>query len=173
VTPPLAGVHRLVLLRHAKADGGLDDHLRPLALVGRRQAGQIGTTLAAAGLVPDRVLCSTAVRTRQTWDLARATLGGSPGPFELADVLYDGGVRAVLELVRSVPADVGTVLVVGHEPVMSHAAAMLAGPGSDEPTLSRVRVGMPTGSYAVLESSGPWSELEPDGAQLVRVVVPA
>ena len=86
--------HRLVLLRHAKAEHGLDvpDHDRPLTLRGRRQSAEVGTALAEAGLVPDLVLCSSSVRTRQTWELARGPLGAEP-EVVFSDELYDAGVR--------------------------------------------------------------------------------
>ena len=175
VTSPLVGARRLVLLRHAKAENGgdLTDQLRPLALSGRRQAAQVGATLDAAGLVPDLILCSSAVRTRQTWDLARAAFGSPAGELEIVDALYHGGVRGLLDAVRAVAADLRTVLVVGHEPAMSHATALLAGAGSDEATVARVRVGMPTGSYAVLDLDVAWAQLEPRSARVVRVVAPA
>ncbi|HEX5332861.1 MAG TPA: histidine phosphatase family protein [Cellulomonas sp.] len=165
---------RLVLLRHAKAEHGgeIVDHLRPLSLVGRRQAAGVGATLRAAGVIPELVLCSSSVRTRQTWDLMRSSLGAQPVA-EISDALYSAGVRALLEVVRAVSSDVRTVLLVGHEPTVSEAGATLAGPGSDEPCLARVRVGMPTGSYSVLETDVDWAQLEPDGARLVRLVTPA
>lgn len=165
---------RLVLLRHAKAEHGgeIADHLRPLSLVGRRQAAGVGATLQAASVIPELVLCSSSLRTRQTWDLVRSSLGAQP-TVEIGDALYSAGVRALLDVVRAVPSDVRTVLLVGHEPAVSESAATLAGPGSDEPCLARVRVGMPTGSYSVLETDVDWAQLEPDGARLVRLVTPA
>ncbi|PVU81249.1 phosphohistidine phosphatase (plasmid) [Cellulomonas sp. WB94] len=170
----LSASRRIVLLRHAKAEhgGDLADHLRPLSLVGRRQATGVGATLRTAGVIPELVLCSSSLRTRQTWDLVRSSLGTQP-TVELSDTLYSAGVRALLDVVRAVPADVRTVLVVGHEPTVSEAAATLAGPGSDEPCVARVRVGMPTGSYSVLETDVDWALLEPDGARLLRLVTPA
>jgi len=169
----IAGPRRLLLLRHAKDEhaGEITDHLRPLSLVGRRQAAAVGATLRAAGVIPELVLCSSSVRTHQTWDLVRSALGAEP-TLEISDALYTARVRALLDLVRTVPADIRTVLVVGHEPTVSEAAATLAGPDSDEPSLARVRLGMPTGSYSVLETGVAWSQLEPDGARLVRVVTP-
>lgn len=166
------GTRRLVVLRHAKAEQGsvLDDHVRTLALQGRRQAGLVGAGLREAGLVPDVVLCSSAVRTRQTWDLVRGALGADAGRVEVSDELYTAGAREVLELVRGVEPAARTVLVVGHEPTVSQAAALLAGPGSDETALLRVRTGVPTASYSVLETDVPWSGLEPDGARLLRLV---
>ncbi|MET0314259.1 MAG: histidine phosphatase family protein, partial [Hansschlegelia sp.] len=68
-------MRRLILFRHAKSDwpeDGGDDHGRSLAPRGRRVAGPMGAWLAGRGFRPDLVLCSTAVRARATWDLAKA-----------------------------------------------------------------------------------------------------
>jgi phosphohistidine phosphatase len=170
-----AVTRQLVLLRHAKAEpaGSLEDRLRPLALAGRRQASEVGTSLRAAGVQPDLVLVSSAVRTRQTWDLVRAGLGLGPEVARIEDEVYTAGVRTLLGLLHAVDASVRTLLVVGHEPTVSQAAAALAGPGSDEGATARVRVGVPTATYSVLDVPVPWAGLEPDAARLVRVVSPA
>ncbi len=167
--------HQLVLLRHAKAEhpASLDDQLRPLALAGRKQASEVGVALAAAGVVPDVVLVSSAVRTRQTWDLVRAGLGLPAEAARLSDELYTAGVRALVGLLREVEESAGTVLVVGHEPTVSQTAAALAGPGSDEAAVAQVRVGVSTAAYSLLDVPGPWAELVPDAARLLRVVAPA
>lgn len=167
--------HRLVLLRHAKAEhsASLEDHLRPLALTGRRQASEVGTGMGAAGLVPDLVLVSSALRTRQTWDLVRAGLGLPADVARVSDELYAAGVRSLIGLLREVEEQAATVLVVGHEPTVSQTAAALAGPGSDDAATARVRVGVPTATYSVLEVDGAWADLVPDAARLVRVVSPA
>ena len=168
--------HRLVLLRHAKAEhGGAVDHDRPLALVGRRQASAVGTALAEAGLAPESVLCSSALRTRQTWELVRTALtaSGAVAPVvAVTDELYDAGASDVVGLVRGVPDDVGTVLVVGHEPTVSHVAATLAGPASDDAAVARVRIGVPTGAWSVLEVDGSWSDLAAGSARLTGVATP-
>ncbi len=169
--------HRLVILRHAKAEpaGAVVDHERPLALTGRRQAGVVGATLAAEDLVPDHVLCSSALRTRQTWDLVRGALvtagAGEPSVTVTQD-LYDAGTGELVAVVRGTSEDVGTLLVVGHEPTVSHAAATLAGPGSDEAAALRVRTGVPTAAWSVLEVEGPWADLAAGGARLVEVRTP-
>jgi phosphohistidine phosphatase len=167
--------HQLVLLRHAMAEhpASLEDHLRPLALTGRRQATEVGTGLRAAGLVPDRVLVSSALRTRQTWDLVRGALDVPADVAELSDELYSAGVRSLIGLIRGLDEAAGTVLVVGHEPTVSQTAAALAGPDSDDAAVARVRVGVPTAAYSVLEVDGPWAEVVPDAARLLRVVTPA
>lgn len=170
--------HRLVLLRHAKAEpaGVVVDHERPLALPGRRQASAVGAALAAAGLVPTHVLCSSALRTRQTWEIARTALlaTGAPAPeVAVTDALYDASTGDLVAVLQGQPDDATTVLVVGHEPTMSHAAGVLAGPGSDDEVVTRVRMGVPTAAWSVLEHDGPWDEVAPAALRLVRLERPA
>ncbi len=164
---------RLLLLRHAKAEHPerISDHQRPLSLVGRRQSPRVGAALTASGLVPDLVLCSSSLRTRQTWELARTTLDADPR-VEFLDEVYDAGVRSLVELLQGLPAEARTVLVVGHEPTMSQTAATLASPESDATTLARVRVGVPTASWSWLETPSAWSELGPGSAALLRLTLP-
>jgi phosphohistidine phosphatase len=166
------GTRRLLLLRHAKAEHPdlVPDIQRPLSLHGRRQSAGVGARLAADELVPDLVLCSASVRTRQTWDLAHASLGADPAVRYLDD-LYYAGSQALIDLVRAVPADVRTLLVVGHEPTMSQSAVALAGPDSDPETLARVRVGVPTASWSLLEVPG-WDGLGSGAATLRTLVLP-
>ncbi len=61
---------RLLLMRHAKSAWPKDvgDHDRPLAERGREAAPMIGGHLAVAGLVPSKVMVSTARRTRETYE---------------------------------------------------------------------------------------------------------
>jgi phosphohistidine phosphatase len=166
------GPRQLILLRHAKAEHPerMEDVQRPLSLVGRRQSGRVGAALAADGLVPDLVLCSSSVRTRQTWELARSTLGATP-EVRFEESIYYAGGSELLEILQGVSDDVRTLLVVGHEPTMSHLAAGLAGPGSEEPTLARVRVGVPTASWSLLAVDTSWADLHPAGAVLRRLTL--
>src|SRR5690348_12983247 len=70
---------RLVLLRHAKsAWPEVADHERPLAKRGRRDAPKVGRWLGTSGYLPDAVVCSTARRARETWDLVSAQLPAAP-----------------------------------------------------------------------------------------------
>ena len=175
MTSTAVPLRRLVLLRHAKAESGgrESDELRPLALAGRRQSVRIGAALASRGLVPDLVLCSSAVRARQTWELVRGGLGGVDPGLQVVRALYEAGPADVVEQVRSVDPKVRTVLVVGHEPTISSTAAALAAEDSDRAATVRVRVGISTGTFVVAELQGPWAELTFGGARLDEVVSPA
>lgn len=166
---------RLVLLRHAKS-AWLDvpDHERPLAKRGQRDAPGAGRWLRDAGYVPDLVVCSSARRTRETWELAAGELVPAP-PVRFERRVYEASTDQLLDLVGETPDGVETLLVVGHEPTMTQLTLLLAEDtinGSDGDTLERVRLKFPTAAIAVLPFTGGWSELGPGGAQLADFVVP-
>ncbi len=170
-----------MLLRHAKSDWpDVVDHERPLARRGRRDAPGAGRWLRAAGYVPDRVLCSTARRARETWQLAEGGLGAHP-PVTFEDRVYGASADDLLDLARQTPAGVATLMIVGHEPTMSALTLELAeGPASATPgiageqeALERVRAKFPTAAIAVLTFDGEWAGLGPGHANLTAFAVPA
>jgi phosphohistidine phosphatase len=191
----------LALFRHAKsAWPDVADHERPLARRGQRDAPVMGGWLRDAGLVPDRVLCSTARRARETWQLAQAGLGAAP-PVTFEHGVYESDAAGLLALVRRVPAAVGTLLVIGHNPTIEDLALMLAAgtageansapgeansapgeansaPGevSSAPgaagALERMRVKFPTAAIAVLRFAGTWRDLAAGQARLTDFVIP-
>ncbi|MEV5343951.1 histidine phosphatase family protein [Streptomyces sp. NPDC052676] len=166
-------LRRLVVLRHAKSARPSDvpDHDRPLAPRGRRDAPAAGRALAAADCLPDLAVCSTAVRARQTWELAAAQWG-TPPPVRHDPRLYAADAPGLLAVVRETPPEVGTLLLVGHNPGLEDLVLDLAGDGLDD-TLERVRAKFPTSALAVLSWRGnDWSALAPGAALLTWVTVP-
>jgi phosphohistidine phosphatase len=159
----------LILMRHSKAEEGLGkpDHDRELAARGRRDATAAGAWLREQGLVPDLVICSTAVRTRQTWE--HACHGGAQTEFiEFRRSVYAGGADAVLETIREDGGDVATVLVVGHNPTTAELTSMLCdGEGSREAHDALAR-GFATSGLAVLRYAGAWTDLEAGTCALQR-----
>jgi phosphohistidine phosphatase len=119
---------RLLVLRHAKAEVGLGlaDHERPLAERGRRDAAAMGGFLRAEGLEPDLVLCSTALRTRQTLEGL-----GLDAPVRFERSIYTGDGYDLLTLVNLVEEEFRTVLLVGHNPAV-HELVIIAGNASVE-----------------------------------------
>ena len=81
----------LVLLRHATAGwpGGVDDHDRPLAERGHRQAPGAGEWLLEHGIVPEAAVVSDALRTRQTWVWVAERLGDCAASRELRRAVDD------------------------------------------------------------------------------------
>ncbi|MGA5037294.1 SixA phosphatase family protein [Streptomyces capoamus] len=165
-------LRRLVVLRHAKSawPEGVEDHRRPLAPRGLRDAPAAGRALAA-GTLPDLALCSTAVRARRTWELVSGEWA-TPPPVRLDRRLYAAGAAELLEAVREAPAQVRTLLLVAHNPGVEDLVRTLAGDGLDD-TLDRVRAKFPTAAFAVLAWHGTgWPDLGPGGALLTSFTVP-
>ncbi|MFF4760969.1 SixA phosphatase family protein [Streptomyces sp. NPDC001292] len=166
-------LRRLVVLRHAKSawPEGVADHDRPLAPRGRRDAPAAGRALAEADCLPDLALCSTALRARQTWELASAQWG-TPPPVRHDRRLYAAEAPGLLAAVREAPPDVGTLLLLGHNPGLEELVLDLAGDGLDD-TLDRLRTKFPTSAVAVLSWYGPgWPSLSPGAALLTDLIVP-
>ena len=174
---------KLVLLRHAKsAWPDVPDHERPLARRGQRDAPVMGRWLRAAGYLPDQVLCSTARRARETWQLAQAGLGATP-PASFDDGVYQGSASQLLDLIRGANPAARTLLVVGHDPAMPELALALAAttpaahPGARSDAappdmLDRMRAKFPTAAIAVFELTADWDQLGPGTARLIRFVTP-
>ena len=164
---------QLLLLRHAKsAWPDVADHERPLARRGSRDAPVAGRWLQTAGCVPDRVICSTARRARETWQLAAAELDASPG-VSFDQRVYGAAASELFDLARETSPAARTLLIVGHDPAMRELTLALASAGAgDTDALERVRFKFPTAAIAVLEFTGIWQQLGPQQAQLTAFVVP-
>ena len=147
----------LILLRHAKSDwsGDESDIARPLAKRGRRQAPDAGRWLAAKVDHIDLAVVSPATRARSTWDLVAAELNGLP-PRRIDDRLYTASDQELLVVVRELPDDLETVVLVGHNPGIEDLASLLAGE----------LVPMPTSALAVITWPGMWSTAGRDSAAL-------
>lgn len=145
-------------MRHAKAEpaGATSDEARPLALKGRRQATTVAGMFNEMDIVPDAVWCSSALRTKQTLELVNGKLNTS-APVEFRSELYSARVRDLVTMVQGA-TDISTLLVVGHEPVMSATAAFLANQESDDGAYHQARIGVPTASFMILESAAPWDQ---------------
>jgi len=142
-------VRRLILLRHAKAQRAPaeDDIDRPLAPQGQTDAALIGKVLAQEGLKPDRVLVSSALRTRQTWEALK-------GAFPNADAqerrdLYLADARTLLNAVEE-DESADTVLVLAHNPgVHNLAVALLRRDGAPPSVVAKLERGFPTATAVV------------------------
>ncbi|MGW0732325.1 SixA phosphatase family protein [Streptomyces sp. NPDC002851] len=165
-------LRHLIVLRHAKSawPDGVADHDRPLAPRGRRDAPAAGQWLARADYRPDQALCSTALRARQTWELASAQWDTVP-PVRYDQRLYAADVPALLRVVRETPDETGTLLLIGHNPGLEDLILTLARDDHDD-ALTRVRTKFPTSAIAVLTWRGTWPALAPDAALLTAVAVP-
>ncbi len=165
----------ILLLRHAKSawsDPALNDHDRPLNRRGERAARAMADYLAREAPRPDLILCSTAMRTRQTLAPIAKRLGG-PGPqIVFDDALYLASEESLLEHLQEVSPDVATVLLIGHNDGIWRLAEMLAGRG-DAARRAALKEKFPTGALAMLQvPAGPWRDLTTGSGELFAFVRP-
>lgn len=156
-------------MRHAKSGypEGVADHDRPLAPRGEREAVLAGAWLREHVPAIDAVLCSSAVRTRQT--LARTLVDA---PTSYLDALYGASPGTMITQISGTGDEVSTLLVVGHEPTISQVALGLAAPASDLQGVARIAEKFPTSGIAVLGVPVGWAGLELGSAALLTFHVP-
>jgi phosphohistidine phosphatase len=165
---------RLLLLRHAKSAwdvAGLADFDRPLAARGRRAATMIGEHLAAHRLIPDRILCSSSRRTRET---LIGILPMIPSDLEIRITrdLYEVGSDAYLDCVGALGGSARSLMLIGHNPTMQDTALELIGSGN--PALrDEIASKFPTAGLAVIDFDiHKWSELRPRTGRVVAFFRP-
>lgn len=162
---------RLVVLRHAKAEpGAATDHARQLTGRGRKDALAVGRWLGEAGIKPDLTICSTAARAKETWALAAMEFGDDVATNYERSV-YNADLDELISLVREIPDEIGTLMVVGHNPTLHTLVLALSGAGSER-ALSQVRDSFGTAAVAVLDIPGKWSKLDTGQATLAEFALP-
>jgi len=113
----------LILWRHAEAEDpsdGVDDLARSLTQRGEKQAARMAAWLDRQLPEGLRVLASPARRTEQT----ASALGRK---FKMRAELLPGGTPQELLELAQWPRAKGTVLVVGHQPMLGQTIAQLMG----------------------------------------------
>jgi phosphohistidine phosphatase len=124
---------RLFIVRHAHADSGDPDELRPLSARGRDEARAVGERLVAAA--PDVVLSSPLLRARET---AAAIASASSAELRVDDRLGPGADAA--DVVEAAAEAGGTVVAVGHQPDCSEIAFALGAGEVDFPPAGLVEI---------------------------------
>jgi phosphohistidine phosphatase len=163
---------RLYLLRHAKSswrDRSLADRERPLAGRGRRAAKAMAAHLEAEGVRPELVLCSSARRARETLDRVQVAFGDEVDVL-FEEALYGATEAGLLARLRVLPREVGSVMVIGHNPGLEELALALSSEGAE---LARLREKYPTAALATIDLPAErWSALERGSGALVAYARP-
>jgi phosphohistidine phosphatase len=163
----------LLVLRHAKTEDtrpGSKDSQRRLTPDGERHALEVGDYLRTQGIVVDTVLCSSAVRARQTLELLKLGDQLDPDRVEIADGFYNAGTDSLINAVRELPEDCFVALLVGHAPGAPGVVYELTDPTTSTPeAVSAIEGRFPAAALAQLEFDSDWSEIERGSLVFVRV----
>jgi phosphohistidine phosphatase len=160
----------LFILRHAKAladapDG--QDISRALSDRGKRDAERVGKTLRKLELIPDLILCSPAVRTRETLEAVLDKLR-TPQPIatNFDDAIYDATGGALVHVIRHVESS-DSVLLVGHNPGLEELLARLISPNGG------VHIPLSTASLAAIEFPiDDWDDVVEQAGELLFLAHP-
>lgn len=146
------------------------DHDRPLNQRGRRAAQRLARHFQETGIRPELVLCSSALRARQTLQPISQVMSLADRT-RIEPRLYGATADEVLTLVRGVDDGTTSVLVVGHNPGLQDLALELAGGEPD--TVSQLSQRFPTGTLAEIVAGCPaWSSLGHETARIRSLTVP-
>lgn len=166
-----SGHRRLILTRHAKSawdDPMTADQDRPLNKRGLRAALELGEWLGSRGYEPDQVLCSTALRTRETW----ATVSVAPleimPKVEFIEALYHASPDVMHKVLSRAKGD--TVMMLGHNPGIAEFARSLPARVPSHADFSRY----PTAATLVVDFEiGSWAELKTGSGSVLDFFVPS
>ena len=148
----------LLFLRHAKSswkDPSLQDEERPLNSRGRLAAPKMGELLRTLQLVPDQVLCSTAVRAEST---CRAVCEAShfEGPTTYLPELYLASAETLLATAATHgEATASRVMLIGHNPGMENIVSRLCGRLQPFPTAALAAFRFDVSEWSALSDQSP------------------
>lgn len=167
---PRHDARTLIIMRHAEADWGLDDFNRPLTRRGHSQAPRAGAWLVEQGLIPEMMVSSAALRTRQTTTWVSEALGDKAPTASLDERLYNAPASQLLTTINRTPEAVHSLMLIAHLPGVQDATLQLARPDSDYEALMDASYGFAPATLAVFQVQGDWGQLVDGEAQLIHCV---
>ena len=142
----------LLILRHAKSSWNYperSDYNRPLNARGKRDAPRMGKHLREQGLIPDRILTSSAKRARKT--ASRVAKGCDyTGKVKKLDRFYDTVPGIYYETLQALPDKYECVMVVGHNPTVEQLVGGLTGQIRRMPTAALAHIELPIQQWETL-----------------------
>ena len=152
----------LYLVRHAKAisaELGINDFKRTLSKQGLEDAKAMGKRMKKKGLFPDLLLSSPADRTLETAHIFAQQIGYPVSKVLLKDEFYDEDLGIILEILKKVSDSDDSLMLFGHEPVLSQLAVLFL-----KDTELELRTSGVLGIALEIES---WQELDEGAGTLV------
>jgi phosphohistidine phosphatase len=166
-TGQVTSMKTLLVLRHAKtqADAPAGDHSRELTERGSSNAAAMGAYIHSLTGAPDAIITSDATRARQTAEIVARAVDFA-APLTLEPRIYAAGPETLLAVVRRIPDEVHSALIVGHNPGFEELAAVLAGNHDQE-------IRLPTSGLALLEFDVErWDAVREGAGRLREVATP-
>ena len=164
--------HKLLIMRHAKSDWSADsgsDFDRPLATWGIETAKLMGKWLQKNQHTPDRVICSPALRAKQTCQLLLKELAIAEHDVFWIDVIYDASLNDLLSSIKQHCEDARILLIIGHNPGLDQLVCYLS---KETPHVNASGKLMTTAALATLDYGSAMISTESHQANLQSLIRP-
>jgi phosphohistidine phosphatase len=151
---------KIILIRHAKSSWDnpwLDDHDRPLADRGKKDAPKMAKRLMKKGVHPDLILSSTARRASETAKITAKVLGYPEDEISWEKNLFHASPHTILKYIHHQKDSKKTILVIGHNPGFNELITYLGGKIENLPT---------SGQFGFKLNSEKWADLKPETAEV-------
>ena len=157
----------LYLVRHAKSSWeqpGIPDFDRPLMAIGEKRTKSVIAFLQSKEISIDLLFSSPAVRAYETAKLIAAGLNYPIHSIKKELVIYGGNMDLILNMIYITADDFSTLMIVGHNPTITHLANIFLKPGID-----MLRT---TGVVAISFNTDQWEKIHEAEVNLEFLVFP-
>lgn len=165
----------LYLLRHSKSDWDSDfktDHERGLAPRGIEAAGRVARYMDEYGFHVDCCLSSSAKRCVDTWDLISQS-GQFATKFEKTDAIYEAHLEQLLDVTKSTPSNISSLMLIGHNPGLEELAEYLVLGESLDELHNPLFLKFPTSAFLGISLAvDKWSDISPGHGSIILYWIP-
>lgn len=161
-------------MRHAKSSWavpGAKDFDRELNDRGISDLEKMKAFISGENIEPETILCSSAVRTRQTLEAIKDCFGNHPD-IVFTERLYSSGMQEYIDIINAIENS-GPLMIIGHNPMCGTLATSLPKSGEAE-ELEKIAYKYPTSTLSIIEfDMENWSNVEKRTGYLVKSVSPS
>ena len=156
----------IYVLRHAKSswdNSNLSDFERPLANRGISDAKKMSNFLKDMNIKIDKVLCSNAIRAKETFDLTADGFNFEIDKATYLDKLYFGDTTTIIQDLKELDESLNNILIVGHNPTLHYLVEILTNESINRFT---------TCNLATISHDGEWVSLNSQQCSLKSLIRP-
>ena len=156
----------IYVLRHAKSswdNSNLSDFDRPLADRGISDAKKMSKFLKDMNIKIDKVLCSNAIRAKETFDLTADGFNFEIDKATYLDKLYFGDTTTIIQDLKELDESLNNILIVGHNPTLHYLVEILTNESINRFT---------TCNLATISHDGEWVSLNSQQCSLKSLIRP-
>ena len=157
---------QIYILRHAKSswdNSNLSDFERPLADRGISDAKKMSNFLKDMNIKIDKVLCSNAIRAKETFDLTADGFNFEIDKATYLDKLYFGDTTTIIQDLKELDESLNNILIVGHNPTLHYLVEILTNESINRFT---------TCNLATISHDGEWVSLNSQQCSLKSLIRP-